>query len=130
MFAAPLQPAAGDGPEDREGVEADAAVWPGQRAGDGGSAQHRGAADQRAEKSEKRKHACVVRDVSAVCDARLLLLQEFHRLQDENIQLKNICEDQERALEELGSKLSEYVLLKIHQSVLSPLINTKCAFYI
>lgn len=35
--------------------------------------------------------------------------QEFHRLQDENFQLKSICEDQEQALEELGSKLSEYV---------------------
>lgn len=35
--------------------------------------------------------------------------QEFHRLQDENIQLKTVCEDQEQALEELGSKLSEYV---------------------
>ncbi|XP_069378677.1 RUN and FYVE domain-containing protein 2 isoform X2 [Paralichthys olivaceus] len=35
------------------------------------------------------------------------LKKEFHRLQDENIQLKTICEDQERALEELGSKLSE-----------------------
>uniref|UniRef100_A0A4W6G0B8 RUN and FYVE domain containing 2 n=1 Tax=Lates calcarifer TaxID=8187 RepID=A0A4W6G0B8_LATCA len=37
------------------------------------------------------------------------LKKEFHHLQDENIQLKTICEDQERALEELGSKLSEYV---------------------
>lgn len=36
-------------------------------------------------------------------------LQEFHRLQGENFQLKAICEDQEQALEELGSKLSEYV---------------------
>ncbi|XP_018522256.1 RUN and FYVE domain-containing protein 2 isoform X1 [Lates calcarifer] len=35
------------------------------------------------------------------------LKKEFHHLQDENIQLKTICEDQERALEELGSKLSE-----------------------
>ncbi|KAK5600963.1 RUN and FYVE domain-containing protein 2 [Crenichthys baileyi] len=35
------------------------------------------------------------------------LKKEFHRLQDENIQLKIICEDQEKALEELGSKLSE-----------------------
>lgn len=35
------------------------------------------------------------------------LKKEFHRLQEENIQLKMICEDQERALEELGSKLSE-----------------------
>lgn len=39
----------------------------------------------------------------------LLLFQEFHRLHDENFQLKTICEDQERALEELGCKLSEYV---------------------
>uniref|UniRef100_A0A8C2ZP30 RUN and FYVE domain containing 2 n=1 Tax=Cyclopterus lumpus TaxID=8103 RepID=A0A8C2ZP30_CYCLU len=36
------------------------------------------------------------------------LKKEFHRLHDENIQLKMICEDQEQALEELGSKLSEY----------------------
>uniref|UniRef100_A0AAX7UBF9 RUN and FYVE domain containing 2 n=1 Tax=Astatotilapia calliptera TaxID=8154 RepID=A0AAX7UBF9_ASTCA len=35
------------------------------------------------------------------------LKKEFHRLQDENVQLKTICEDQEKALEELGSKLSE-----------------------
>ncbi|XP_035483310.1 RUN and FYVE domain-containing protein 2 isoform X1 [Scophthalmus maximus] len=35
------------------------------------------------------------------------LKKEFHRLQDENMQLKTICEDQEQALEELGSKLSE-----------------------
>ncbi|XP_077480632.1 RUN and FYVE domain-containing protein 2 isoform X1 [Stigmatopora argus] len=35
------------------------------------------------------------------------LKMEFHRLQDENFQLKSICEDQEQALEELGSKLSE-----------------------
>ncbi|KAM9861362.1 RUN and FYVE domain-containing protein 2 [Aulostomus maculatus] len=35
------------------------------------------------------------------------LKMEFHRLQDENFQLKTICEDQEQALEELGSKLSE-----------------------
>ncbi|XP_041799615.1 RUN and FYVE domain-containing protein 2 isoform X1 [Chelmon rostratus] len=35
------------------------------------------------------------------------LKKEFHRLQDENTQLKTICEDQEQALEELGSKLSE-----------------------
>lgn len=47
-------------------------------------------------------------------DRWLWILQEFHRLQDENIQLKNICEDQEQALEELGSKLSEYVPLKHH----------------
>uniref|UniRef100_A0A1A8IMC8 RUN and FYVE domain containing 2 n=1 Tax=Nothobranchius kuhntae TaxID=321403 RepID=A0A1A8IMC8_NOTKU len=35
------------------------------------------------------------------------LKKEFHRLQDENLQLKTVCEDQEQALEELGSKLSE-----------------------
>ncbi|XP_062417779.1 RUN and FYVE domain-containing protein 2 isoform X1 [Pungitius pungitius] len=35
------------------------------------------------------------------------LKKEFHCLHDENIQLKTICEDQEQALEELGSKLSE-----------------------
>ncbi|KAG7279164.1 hypothetical protein CRUP_022359, partial [Coryphaenoides rupestris] len=35
------------------------------------------------------------------------LKKEFHRLHDENIQLKSICEDQEQALEELGSKLRE-----------------------
>ncbi|KAG7481656.1 RUN and FYVE domain-containing protein 2 isoform X1 [Solea senegalensis] len=35
------------------------------------------------------------------------LKKEFHRLQEENFQLKTICEDQEQALEELGSKLSE-----------------------
>uniref|UniRef100_A0A8C1YVZ6 RUN and FYVE domain-containing protein 2 n=1 Tax=Cyprinus carpio TaxID=7962 RepID=A0A8C1YVZ6_CYPCA len=36
------------------------------------------------------------------------LKKEFHRLQDENTQLKGICEEQEQALEELGCKLSEY----------------------
>ncbi|XP_052428608.1 RUN and FYVE domain-containing protein 2 isoform X1 [Carassius gibelio] len=35
------------------------------------------------------------------------LKKEFHRLQDENTQLKGICEEQEHALEELGCKLSE-----------------------
>ncbi|XP_076830063.1 RUN and FYVE domain-containing protein 2 isoform X2 [Brachyhypopomus gauderio] len=35
------------------------------------------------------------------------LKKEFHRLQDENNQLKGICEEQEQALEELGCKLSE-----------------------
>ncbi|XP_051772079.1 RUN and FYVE domain-containing protein 2 isoform X2 [Ctenopharyngodon idella] len=35
------------------------------------------------------------------------LKKEFHRLQDENTQLKGICEEQEKALEELGCKLSE-----------------------
>ncbi|KAM8894287.1 RUN and FYVE domain-containing protein 2 isoform 1-T1 [Spinachia spinachia] len=35
------------------------------------------------------------------------LKKEFHRLHDENVQLKTTCEDQEQALEELGSKLSE-----------------------
>lgn len=39
----------------------------------------------------------------------MLFSKEFHRLQDENFQLKTICEDQEQALEELGFKLSEYV---------------------
>lgn len=43
------------------------------------------------------------------CVLGIFIVQEFHRLQDENIQLKTICEDQEQALEELGSKLSEYV---------------------
>lgn len=35
------------------------------------------------------------------------LSQEFHRMHDENRQLKGICEEQEQALEELGCKLSE-----------------------
>uniref|UniRef100_A0A671KYV1 RUN and FYVE domain-containing protein 2-like n=1 Tax=Sinocyclocheilus anshuiensis TaxID=1608454 RepID=A0A671KYV1_9TELE len=35
------------------------------------------------------------------------LKKEFHRLQDENTQLKGVCEEQEQALEELGCKLSE-----------------------
>ncbi|MBN3295893.1 RUFY2 protein, partial [Amia calva] len=35
------------------------------------------------------------------------LKKEFHRLQDENGQLKRICEEQEQALQELGCKLSE-----------------------
>lgn len=35
------------------------------------------------------------------------LKKEFHRIQDENSQLKGICEEQEQALEELGCKLSE-----------------------
>uniref|UniRef100_A0A671QY09 RUN and FYVE domain containing 2 n=2 Tax=Sinocyclocheilus anshuiensis TaxID=1608454 RepID=A0A671QY09_9TELE len=35
------------------------------------------------------------------------LKKEFHRLQDENTQLKGICEEQEQVLEELGCKLSE-----------------------
>uniref|UniRef100_A0A8C2ZPH4 RUN and FYVE domain containing 2 n=1 Tax=Cyclopterus lumpus TaxID=8103 RepID=A0A8C2ZPH4_CYCLU len=39
------------------------------------------------------------------------LKKEFHRLHDENIQLKMICEDQEQALEELGSKLSDYCVV-------------------
>ncbi|KAM6943451.1 RUN and FYVE domain-containing protein 2 isoform 1-T1 [Xenentodon cancila] len=51
------------------------------------------------------------RDAVAQLSAETLqingLKKEFHRLQDENIQLKSICEDQEQALEELGSKLSE-----------------------
>ncbi|KAM9477969.1 RUN and FYVE domain-containing protein 2 isoform 1-T1 [Clarias gariepinus] len=37
----------------------------------------------------------------------IVLKKEFHRLQDENRQLKGICEEQEKALEELGCKLSE-----------------------
>ncbi|KAF5895746.1 RUN and FYVE domain-containing protein 2 isoform X1 [Clarias magur] len=36
-----------------------------------------------------------------------VLKKEFHRLQDENRQLKGICVEQEKALEELGCKLSE-----------------------
>ncbi|MCI4376196.1 hypothetical protein PGIGA_G00185610 [Pangasianodon gigas] len=36
-----------------------------------------------------------------------VLKKEFHRLQDENTQLKGICVEQEKALEELGCKLSE-----------------------
>lgn len=48
-------------------------------------------------------------DLLHVCWLLLIFFQEFHRLQDENIQLKTICEDQEQALGELGSKLSEYV---------------------
>uniref|UniRef100_A0A8C6UZI7 RUN and FYVE domain containing 2 n=2 Tax=Neogobius melanostomus TaxID=47308 RepID=A0A8C6UZI7_9GOBI len=51
------------------------------------------------------------RDTVAQLNAEALqingLKKEFHRLHDENIQLKSICEDQEQALEELGSKLSE-----------------------
>ncbi|XP_071369256.1 RUN and FYVE domain-containing protein 2-like, partial [Centroberyx affinis] len=51
------------------------------------------------------------RDTVAQLSAEALqingLKKEFHRLHDENIQLKTICEDQEQALEELGSKLSE-----------------------
>ncbi|XP_056269766.1 RUN and FYVE domain-containing protein 2 isoform X1 [Pseudoliparis swirei] len=35
------------------------------------------------------------------------LKKEFHRLHDENVQLKMVCEDQEQALKELGSKLSD-----------------------
>ncbi|XP_031435137.1 RUN and FYVE domain-containing protein 2 [Clupea harengus] len=35
------------------------------------------------------------------------LKKEFHRMHDENRQLKGICEEQEQALEELGCKLSE-----------------------
>lgn len=51
----------------------------------------------------------IMLDLLHVCCWLLIFFQEFHRLQDENIQLKTICEDQEQALEELGSKLSEYV---------------------
>ena len=35
------------------------------------------------------------------------LLASIYPLQDENTQLKGICEEQEQALEELGCKLSE-----------------------
>ncbi|MGH0132646.1 UNVERIFIED_CONTAM: hypothetical protein FKN15_049721 [Acipenser sinensis] len=35
------------------------------------------------------------------------LKKEFYRLQDENCQLKRICEEQEQALQELGYKLSD-----------------------
>ncbi|XP_077420632.1 RUN and FYVE domain-containing protein 2 isoform X3 [Vanacampus margaritifer] len=55
----------------------------------------------------------LVRERETVAQLRTQALQinglkmEFHRLQDENFQLKSICEDQEQALEELGSKLSE-----------------------
>ncbi|XP_048865001.1 RUN and FYVE domain-containing protein 2 isoform X2 [Brienomyrus brachyistius] len=35
------------------------------------------------------------------------LRKEFYELQDENQQLKGVCEEQEQALQELGSKLSE-----------------------
>ncbi|MGH0116935.1 UNVERIFIED_CONTAM: hypothetical protein FKN15_026629 [Acipenser sinensis] len=38
------------------------------------------------------------------------LKKEFYTLQDENCQLKRICEEQEQALQELGYKLSEYTL--------------------
>lgn len=47
-----LQAAAGDGPEDRETVEADVTERPGQGERDGSSAQHGGHADQRAEKGK------------------------------------------------------------------------------
>lgn len=116
MLALLLQPAAGDGPEDWEGVEADVTKWSGQRERLGGSAQHGGAADQRTEKGKRRRQKQtystpppIMLDLLHVCCWLLIFFQEFHRLQDENIQLKTICEDQEQALEELGSKLSEYV---------------------
>lgn len=60
---------------------------------------------------------------SVVCVLLFYFFQEFHRLQDENIQLKTICEDQEQALEELGSKLSEYV-----GNVCTKTINTQFSF--
>lgn len=110
------QAAAGDGPEDREAVEADVTKRPGQGEGHGGSARHGGHADQRAE--EGKEEPITDGGVASPPPPGPLLTpvlwfhQEFHRLQDENFQLKTICEDQERALEELGSKLSEYVCLR------------------
>lgn len=50
-----LQAAAGDGPEDRETVEADVRKGSGQRERHGGSAQHEGHADQRAEEGKALK---------------------------------------------------------------------------
>ncbi|XP_041921345.1 RUN and FYVE domain-containing protein 2 isoform X4 [Alosa alosa] len=51
------------------------------------------------------------RDIVAQLSAQALqingLKKEFHRMHDENRQLKGICEEQEQALEELGCKLSE-----------------------
>ncbi|XP_063048290.1 RUN and FYVE domain-containing protein 2 isoform X2 [Engraulis encrasicolus] len=51
------------------------------------------------------------RDTVAQLSAEALqinaLKKEFHRMHDENRQLKGICEEQEQALEELGCKLSE-----------------------
>ncbi|KAJ8013701.1 hypothetical protein DPEC_G00032520 [Dallia pectoralis] len=51
------------------------------------------------------------RDIVALLSAEAQqingLKKEFHRLHDENTQLKGICEEQEQALEELGCKLSE-----------------------
>lgn len=54
-----------------------------------------------------------------------VFLQEFHRLQDENSQLKGICEEQEQALEELGCKLSEYLSI-LNSSFDVFLFNTVC----
>lgn len=62
-----LQAAAGDGPKDREALEADVTKRFGQRERFGGSAQHRGPADQRPKKgkethrgSSKRVTVCTV----------------------------------------------------------------------
>ncbi|XP_071249852.1 RUN and FYVE domain-containing protein 2 isoform X2 [Salvelinus alpinus] len=49
----------------------------------------------------------IVAQLSAEAQQINGLKKEFHRLQDENSQLKGICEEQEQALEELGCKLSE-----------------------
>ncbi|XP_010887218.2 RUN and FYVE domain-containing protein 2 isoform X4 [Esox lucius] len=49
----------------------------------------------------------IVAQLSAEAQQINGLKKEFHRLQDENSQLKGICEEQEKALEELGCKLSE-----------------------
>uniref|UniRef100_A0A4W5RLD7 RUN and FYVE domain containing 2 n=1 Tax=Hucho hucho TaxID=62062 RepID=A0A4W5RLD7_9TELE len=51
----------------------------------------------------------IVAQLSAEAQQINGLKKEFHRLQDENSQLKGICEEQEQALEELGCKLSEYL---------------------
>ncbi|KAF4090589.1 hypothetical protein AMELA_G00053510 [Ameiurus melas] len=48
-----------------------------------------------------------VNQLKAEAQQITMLKKEFHRLQDENMQLKGICEEQEKALEELGCKLSE-----------------------
>lgn len=103
-------------------MEADVTERPRQGEGNGGSAQHGGPADQNAEAGKARVNShgsrpCPHWDLLDMISIRplgfLIFLppQEFHRLQDENVQLKTICEDQEQALEELGSKLSEYVTL-------------------
>ncbi|XP_062375379.1 RUN and FYVE domain-containing protein 2 isoform X1 [Sardina pilchardus] len=49
----------------------------------------------------------VVAQLSAEAQQINGLKKEFHRMHDENRQLKGICEEQEQALSELGCKLSE-----------------------